>query len=129
VIGTVSNIRLPIIGRTGNNRWYMVEYAGQPAWVRQSAGVRVEGDLDAVQVIEPGPSVFLIVGVTGARLREDPTDDAQVLGTIANERLPIIGRTEDNRWYLVFYSEREYWIRQSAGVRVEGDLDTVPVKE
>jgi hypothetical protein len=47
-------VRLPIIGVSEDRRWYQVEHEGRPGWVRESAFIQIEGELDAVPVVEAG---------------------------------------------------------------------------
>ncbi len=128
----VSNVNVPIIGRSEDGAWYQVEYQGRLGWIHKSAFDRVEGDLESVPVVptEAGPSAaehpLLMISGMGAYLREAPSFDAKFI-SISNVRLPIIGRTEDGTWYQVDYQGRPGWIRQSAFVRVEGDVEGVPV--
>jgi serine/threonine protein kinase len=129
---SISNMSLPIIGRSEDGAWYQVEYQGRPAWIRRSAFVRVEGNLDRVPVVgaeaaapAAGQPVLVISGM-GAYLRDAPTFDAPFT-SISSMALPIIGRSEDGAWYQVEYQGRPGWIRQSAFVRIDGDLDRVPV--
>jgi serine/threonine protein kinase len=129
---SISNMSLPIIGRSEDGAWYQVEYQGRPAWVRRSTFVRVEGDLDRVPVVSTEAAApaaeqpTLVIGGMGAYLRDAPSPEAKFT-SISNMSLPIIGRSEDGAWYQVEYEGRPGWIRQSAFVRVEGDLDRVPV--
>jgi SH3-like domain-containing protein len=129
---SISNMSLPIIGRSEDGAWYQVEYEGRPGWIRQSAFVRVEGDPDSVPIVgaeaaapAAGQPMLEITGM-GAYLRDAPTFDAPFT-PISSMTLPIIGRSEDGAWYQVEYEGRPGWIRQSAFVRIEGDLDRVPV--
>jgi uncharacterized protein YraI len=127
----IANVTLPIIGVSEDGAWYQVEYEGRLGWVRRSSFVRVEGDLSSVPVIntEAPPEVaapVLIVGNMGAYLRDAPSLDAP-FEPISNEKLPIIGVSEDGAWYQVEYEGRLGWVRRSSFVRVEGDTSNLPI--
>ncbi len=131
----VSNVRLTITGRTADGTWLHVEYLGQPWWMRRSAFVRIEGDLDSVPVVgeeavAAPADVVAVVGVNGgAILRRAPRFDAEAGPTVSDARLTITGRTADGTWLHVEYLGQPWWMRRSAFVRIEGDLDRVPVVE
>ncbi len=94
--------------------------------------MRVEGNLESVPVVPTEAASsgaehpILVISGMGAYLREAPSFDAKFI-SISNVSLPIVGRTEDGTWYQVDYQGRPGWIRQSAFVRVEGDVEGVPV--
>jgi serine/threonine protein kinase len=131
----IADVTLPILGISPDGNWFLVEFEGQPGWVRNSALVTVEGNLDAVPVVEPeamqpgapGEAV-LVIGGLGAYLRTEPAFGAPQTA-IANVTLPILGMSPDGNWFMVEFEGQPGWVRNSALVRVDGNLDAVPVLE
>jgi serine/threonine protein kinase/uncharacterized protein YgiM (DUF1202 family) len=126
---TITNITLPITGKSQDGAWYQVKYQGRTGWVRQSGFVTVEGDLSGVPVIgaeAPASVAHLVISSMGAYFRTAPSFDAEY-EVVTNVSVPITGTSPDGRWYQVEYQGRTGWVRQSGFVQVEGDLSGVPV--
>ncbi len=51
-IETVENVELPITGRTASGQWYRIEWQGREAWIVNSYYLRIEGDKNALPVVE-----------------------------------------------------------------------------
>ncbi|MCZ7540530.1 MAG: formylglycine-generating enzyme family protein, partial [Anaerolineae bacterium] len=51
-IETVENVELPVTGRTADGGWYRVEWQGREAWIVNSYYLRIEGDKNALPVVE-----------------------------------------------------------------------------
>jgi hypothetical protein len=49
------------------------------------------------------------------------------LDSVKNVQLPVTGKSADGEWYQVEWEGQTGWVWSRAGVRVEGDLDSVPV--
>jgi SH3-like domain-containing protein len=131
LIATPADARLPITGVSPDRRWFRVEWLGQPGWVRQSAFVSVEGNLDLAPVIEvpagEAAQPVLVIGHVGVQVRTGPDIHADLIATPADARLPITGVSADRRWFRVEWLGQPGWVRQSAFVSVEGNLDLAPV--
>ncbi|NWG76245.1 MAG: hypothetical protein HXY24_16860 [Rubrivivax sp.] len=91
----------------------------------------VEGNLDLAPVIEaPAAEAtrpVLVIGHVGAQVRAGPDVSADLVATPADARLPITGVSPDRRWFRVEWIGQVGWVRQSAFVSVEGNLDLAPV--
>ncbi len=143
IVATVASVVLPIVGKTVDEHFLLVEYEGQQAWLRISPIIgRLEGDLTDVPImgptatptVTPSPSPTSItgpvyrVGGLGAALRAVPRPDAAIVATVASVILPVVGKTPDGTYLLVEYEDQRAWLRVSPIIgRVEGDLADVPV--
>lgn len=125
VIASVSSARLPIIGISPDENYYLVDYEGQQGWIK--AVGRVEGDLSSVPVVEPEEQPpMLTLGSFGGPVRLAPSSDAEIVARATNVSLAIIGMSVDEDYYLVDFDGQEGWISIVFG-HIEGDLSVIPV--
>ncbi|HEX3054014.1 MAG TPA: hypothetical protein VHP83_25390, partial [Aggregatilineaceae bacterium] len=123
LLDPVRNGRLPILARTADNRWLKVRLEdGSEVWVGNSNGLPIEGSLDSVPIQS---DVILVVEI-GVWTYANP--GTTPLAVVSRTRLPIIGRTADNRWLKVRLEDgSEVWVGNSSMLTIEGSLDSVPV--
>jgi hypothetical protein len=124
--------RIPILGTNPDEKYYFVEVEGQQGWISIGYG-RVEGDLSTLPVVEPdtlpdrvADEPILVLGASGGALRQSPSKDADRIAQVTNARIPIIGISLDEKYYLVDYEGQQGWINTFFR-QVEGDLTSVPI--
>jgi SH3-like domain-containing protein len=140
VVATVSSAVLPILGKTADESYLLVEHDGQQYWLRPTLSGSVEGSLEHVPVLDglsgeivaarPTPAASEVtyrVGGLGTTLRAGPSANAAVVVSVRGATLPVLGKSADGNYLLVEYEGQEGWLRVSISGSVQGDLDDVPV--
>jgi uncharacterized protein YraI len=152
--GVPSLVNLPMLGRTADSAWFLVEYGGARGWV---AGwlCWINGDLSLVPITDeagtpgeapPAPSPPTPEtppaeqpppapeGVTATprnylNMRSGPGTAYSTLGTApAGVALPVLGRNPDSSWVFVEYQAQQGWLAAWL-CDITGDLNTVSIKE
>lgn len=139
---------VPANGRSGNGRWYRIDFFGEEGWVEQTVVV-VNGDPNALPLGDPpiapfdlgdgpraGPSgVFgsatIRLPESGIRFRAGPSAGYFVINNVPRyEVLSVTGRNINGTWLQVNYRGTLGWIAHLGPKFIEwqsGSVDSVPV--
>jgi serine/threonine-protein kinase len=81
----------------------------------------------ATAAASTNPVVVLDQVVRDLYEQPEQNDDVEPAADVSNIRLPITGITEDKKFYRVHYENRDLWLRISADLTIEGDIDDLEV--
>jgi serine/threonine-protein kinase len=80
-----------------------------------------------VPAVGESGGVVLVVASFPVTMRSGLSFSSIALDSVKNVQLPVTGKSADGEWYQVEWEGQTGWVWSRAGVRVEGDLDSVPV--
>lgn len=128
---------LPVIGRTGDGEWYLLQVDAQQAWVDKDF-VIFRGVYDQVPVLQDVAGVSegaslapnrVIVNTGNLNIRSGPAVRfSRIVSVPGGTELVVLGRAPDNVWYLVEGDFGTGWLN-SEFVIFRGIYSTVPVVE
>lgn len=135
-------------GRSGNGRWYRIDFFGQEGWVERTV-VIVTGDVSVLPLGDPpiapfdlgdgpraGPSnaagnATIRLPESGIRLRAGPSEAYFMITNVPRyEMLAVTGRSPTGGWLQVNFRGTLGWIANLGPKFIEwwsGNLESVPV--
>ena len=139
---------VPATGRSGNGRWYRINYFGEEGWVERTV-VNVSGDPAGLPLGDPpiapfdlgdgpraGPSshfgsATIRLPESGIRFRAGPSEGYFVIGNVPRyEVLSVTGRSPNNTWLQVNFRGQLGWIGNLGPRFIEwqgGSAESAPV--
>ncbi|MBN1284327.1 MAG: SH3 domain-containing protein [Anaerolineae bacterium] len=157
ILGGVSaGSRYPILGRSADNAWWLVQYAeGAQGWIYAAYARTEGGDTGVVEVTgadgsaapagssaapaapaaaSPIPSSDIVaIPLAAVAVRQTPAHAAAALATVqTGMRYPIVGKDASGKWWRIDFGGGQGWI-YAGGAAYEyqngRSLETVPVTD
>ncbi|MDW8300219.1 MAG: SH3 domain-containing protein [Anaerolineae bacterium] len=121
---------VPIIGRTSDNAWLLVESAFGTGWLN-ARFVRTEnffGNAPIIRYAEASANgTVAAITINATNLRSGPNRAFDVLGIVPpNTEVALLGQSRDRAWWFVRTPIGEGWISKET-VRTRGGTSLVPI--
>lgn len=134
-----------ITGRSGDNQWVRLHYAGTEGWINLVPVVILEGSIANLPVADPrtipfggfeaprsGRTEFVgsvdAAATDGLRVRAGPSTAYPTLANINfNQAFTITGRNYANTWYQVNFENTLGWVSANFVRIISGDVGAVPL--
>ncbi len=122
-----------VLGRDENALWFLIQLSDRQGWVwgyyLHVNGNEYNAPVNSPFVTQGNPAAatgVVVQSEAGLRLRAAPTTDSAQIGRIPwGEIMPLISRTQDG-WYQVVFRGTVGWVSSSFVKVVEGDINVVP---
>jgi hypothetical protein len=117
-IALVAGVHVPIIGISPDERFYLIDYEGQLAWVDSHYRNSVEGNARLLSTIllDNVDDVPVLLIETAFTLYYLPQSDSEVIIEVEasdDVELPIIGISDDGDYYYTIYQGRTGWLAKA----------------
>ena len=129
VIGrlTVEQI-VPFVGASADEKWRQVRYGKRDGWVAAEL-TRVITRQPGVSGGQAHPPLAIVPAGDAVNVRNGPGTRYKVITTLGERSLaPIVGKSEDGRWWQVWLDFRAGWIAAHL-VQTAGSTEGVPTIE
>lgn len=129
----------PIVGRTADNRWYLINVNGTNGWVSASfinvvngANVPVTNGTTVVPTSAPAQTASgntVTANPYNVVIRSGPGTQYRRLGLLPNTATaPVVGRTANNSWWQINLNGLIGWVSsQYAPISSTANIDIIPI--
>ncbi len=129
VIGRLTTEQIvPFVGASADEKWRQVRYGERDGWVAAEL-TRVITQQPGVPGRRAHPPLAIVPAGDAVNVRNGPGTRNKVITTLGERSLaPIVGKSEDGRWWQVWLDFRAGWIAAHL-VQTAGSTEGVPTIE
>ncbi|MBL8156572.1 MAG: SH3 domain-containing protein, partial [Anaerolineae bacterium] len=130
-----ANETYPVTGKNANASWYQINVNGVVGWV-SARFVRLNGSTDvpvigtSTGLAQPVDTGYITTALATVNVRNAPNvrSGAILVKMQRGETARVIGRTSDNRWWMVNFNGTTGWVSSTyAQLQPNAELTRIPV--